>query len=438
MMNKANFFICMLLLASRGLALADSKADSKPNIIVIMADDLGYGDLACYGSTTHLTPNIDKLAKQGIQFMDFHSNGVVCSPTRASLLTGKYPQTTGISGVITAKDHRDVGLDLKELLISELLKKQDYRTGIVGKWHLGYDTTYSPVNQGFDIFRGFTSGNVDYLTHYDQENYFDWWLNTEKMDEKGYSTDLITHHSLDFIRENKDHPFFLYVAHEAPHGPYQIRDSRPERTGDPSYKPEPISDKKKVYGEMIRIMDEGIGKIIESLEQHGLAENTLVLFLSDNGANQTGSNSPYKGYKGQVWEGGHRIPAIAYWKGVIQSQMSQELLLTMDIYPTLAALTNTKIPKEVKLEGRDFSSVLRGKTNIFKPRPVFWAYSNAAAIREGKWKLVRVKNQYQLFDLSIDPSEKNNLFDKFPKESKKLSEQLATWEKEKSAIPMKS
>ena len=411
---------------------------SRPNVIIILADDLGYGDLACYGNESHQTPHIDKLAREGIKFLDFHSNGVVCSPTRAALLTGKYPQSVGITGVITAKDHRDVGLSKKEVLLSELLKQQDYKTGIMGKWHLGYDTTYSPVKQGFDVFKGYVSGNVDYISHYDQENYFDWWLNTEKSQEEGYTTDLITEHALSFIEENKDGPFFLYVSHEAPHYPYQVRESAPERNGDPNFKPEPVTDRKKIYGQMVGILDEGVGKIMATLEKYKIAENTLVLFVSDNGANGAGSNLPYKGFKSQPWEGGHRVPAIAYWKGVTRPATNDDLLTTMDIYPTVAALTDSKIPKGVRLEGVSFKDLILDKT--FKPtdRPVFWAFDKFAAVRKGKWKLIRENKQFLLYDLSKDPGETQSVLAEFPAEAKRLTEILARWEKEKSAVPKKS
>lgn len=230
------YFITLLLILTV-MAAGVAQTTGKPNIIVILTDDMGYGDLACYGNKRTKTPYLDKLAQGGIRFLDFHSNGVVCSPTRAALLTGKYPQSVGISGVITAKSHRHVGLDTSEVLIPEVLKKLDYKTGIIGKWHLGYDTTYSPVKQGFDIFKGYTSGNVDYISHYDQENNFDWWLNTDKSHEKGYTTDLITKHSISFIEQNRNSPFFLYVGHEAPHAPYQVRESAPERTAKTQPKP---------------------------------------------------------------------------------------------------------------------------------------------------------------------------------------------------------
>ncbi len=436
--KRVLFILLVSLLTAPGYGQGRRATASRPNVILIVADDLGYGDLASYGNTEHQTPHLDKLARGGIQFLDFHSNGVVCSPTRAALLTGKYPQSTGITGVITAKAHRDTGLDPREVLISEILKENKYKTGMVGKWHLGYDTTYSPVKQGFDSFKGYVSGNVDYIAHFDQVDIFDWWLNTEKSNEKGYTTDLITQHALSFIDQHKKDPFFLYVAHEAPHAPYQARDSRPERTGDPDYKPEPEEDKKKVYGEMIRIMDEGIGKIMAALDELKISENTIVLFISDNGANEVGSNYPYRGYKSQVWEGGHRIPAIAYWKGVIQPNTSTELLMTMDVYPTISELTGSKVPASVRLEGVSFRNLLLGRKYAQTERPVFWGIKNSAAVRKGKWKLVREKKQNFLYDLNKDPGELQNVISEFPSEAKVLTDLLMQWEKEKSAVPAKS
>jgi arylsulfatase A len=437
---RQGFVIIVLILALTGVGYGqiDRSPTTRPNIILIVADDLGYGDLACYGHKIHQTPNIDKLAQGGMKFLDFHSNGVVCSPTRAALLTGKYPQSTGITGVITAKDHRDTGLDLSEILLSEILKGNKYRTGIVGKWHLGYDPAYSPVRQGFDSFKGYVSGNVDYISHYDQENFFDWWQNTDKLNEEGYTTDLITQHALSFIDQNRDGPFFLYVAHEAPHAPYQVRESKPERTGKPDYKSKPESDKKKIYGQMIEIMDEGIGKIMAALDEHKLSDNTLVLFISDNGANDVGSNYPFKGHKGQVWEGGHRIPAIAYWKGMIKPNTSNELLMTMDVLPTISELTGSKIPGQVRLEGVSFKNTLFGKRSVRTERPVFWSFKNSAAVRNGNWKLVRVNDQNYLYDLEADPGEVKNVFVEFPSIAQRLSHLLEQWEKEKSKVPAKS
>ncbi len=410
----------------------------KPNIIIILADDMGYADLGCYGNKNVKTPNIDKLAQGGIKFLDFHSNGTVCSPTRAALLTGKYPQSVGISGVITAKDHRDVGLDTKEILIPEMLKKIGYKTGIVGKWHLGYDTTYSPVKQGFDIFKGYTSGNVDYISHYDQENHFDWWTNTKKADEKGYTTDLITEHSVSFIEKNKHHPFFLYVAHEAPHSPYQVRESSPERDGDNPQKLLSKENQAEIYAKMIEIMDEGVGKIVASLEKNQISKNTLIIFMSDNGATPVGSNSPYKGYKAQVWEGGHRVPGIAYWEGTIKPRTSSETLMSMDVFPTIAELVGVDVSRRTDLEGKSFGKLFSDNQFHLTERPLFWGYKNANSVRLGKWKLVNEKGQLSLYDLDQDQRETQNVYEKFPAEAKALKELLDKWIKKNSLIPMKS
>ena len=240
--NTVFFFLVTLITLNSVFSQENKSIDSdkkvlKPNFILIMADDLGYGDISCYGNTYINTPNIDRLAMEGIRFTDFHSNGAVCSPTRAALLTGKYQQRTGVGGVITAASHREVGLAIEEITIADELKKHGYSTGVFGKWHLGYDPKFNPSLQGFDDFSGFVSGNVDYHAHIDQEGYFDWWNNTEIKDDKGYTTDLITEYGLDFIDRNNpkktEKPFFLYLPHESPHYPYQRRtDKALRRVGE--------------------------------------------------------------------------------------------------------------------------------------------------------------------------------------------------------------
>lgn len=430
-------FVAFLILSICTLSVK-AKTGQKPNVIIILADDLGYCDLGCYGNEKARTPHIDKLAREGLRFLDFHSNGTVCSPTRASLLTGKYPQSVGISGVITAKSHRHTGLDTSEILLPEILKKQGYKTGITGKWHLGYDTAYSPVRQGFDTFRGYTSGNVDYISHIDQENHFDWWFNTNKSVEEGYTTDLITGHSVSFIEENRNHPFFLLIAHEAPHSPYQVRESpalRGAGTGEESVPTDSVTAR---YGRMIEIMDEGVGKVMATLEKYHLTQNTLVLFLSDNGANQNGSNLPYRGNKGQVWEGGHRVPAVAYWKGTIHPGASSQQLMTMDIFPTICGLTAAVIPPGVGIEGESFGNILSGKTRNMEERPLYWSFGKAGAIRKGKWKLVNDNGKRFLFDLDADPGENNNVYEKYPARANPLEELLEKWRKKMARIPQKS
>ena len=302
-----------------------------PNIVLIMADNLGYGGISCFGNTTIHTPNLDLLAAKGIKLTDFHSNGSVCSPTRAALMTGKYQQRTGVGGVITAKSHRDVGLSLTETTMAEEFKKYGYNCGMFGKWHLGYPKEYNPTLQGFDEFRGFVSGNVDYHSHYDLAGQLDWWRGTEIENEDGYSTDLITEYGMKYIQKNDPKktgkPFFLFLPHEAPHGPYQRRVDeilRGPNRARPVMKNRDISS---IYKEMVEVMDEGIGKIIKTLKETGQYNNTIIVFLSDNGANRKGDNGPLKGFKGSPYEGGSRVPAIFSYpdkikKATVMSKLS--------------------------------------------------------------------------------------------------------------------
>jgi len=395
-----------------------------------MADDLGYGDLSCYGSTQIQTPNIDMLAANGIKFMDFHSNGAVCSPTRAALLTGRYQQRSGIEGVVTARGHRHTGMALSETTFAEVLKTAGYTTALFGKWHLGYQVEFNPVKQGFDEFRGYVSGNVDYISHVDQTGYEDWWLNDQLVPEEGYSTDLITDHGVRFIEKNRDKPFCLYLAHESPHYPYQGRNDKPDRfpnTSFPNHGSRP--DKKAAYKEMINALDDGIGRIVEIVNKLGLAENTFIFFCSDNGALlQVGSNGLLRGAKGSLWEGGHRVPAVATWPGHIKPGIvTHETVLSMDLFPTMASLAGAEIPEG--LDGMDISHVLL-KNEQLQQRALFWRFKKQKAIRKGPWKLLIDSNKKHLFNLDDDLSEQNNLADKETTQLKILEKELLQWEKE--------
>lgn len=408
-------------------------AQKQPNIILIMADDLGYNDLGCYHNDSLSTPHIDRLAKEGIQLFDYHSNGAVCSPTRAALMTGKYQQRTGITGVVTAKSHRDVGLPSMEKTLAEYLKESGYTTGVIGKWHLGYDTTYSPLNQGFDFFRGFVSGNIDYHSHYDQENHFDWWDGKEWKRETGYATDLITGHSLDFIEKNRDEPFFLYIPHGAPHYPYQGRESESFRgpNWDGVVSPGSPETKKAYYKEMIEVMDEGIGRIVGSLTDLGLIDRTLIFFVSDNGAAAVGSNRPLRGGKAQLWEGGHRVPGIVYGPGFVEAGKNESLILSMDILPTVLDVAGIDSKNLTDIDGRSFLNVLSGNAAP-EDRTVFWKHRNSIAVRKGKWKLVREKEEWFMFNLEVDIRESQNIIHNYPDRFEELQQILEAWEKEMS------
>jgi arylsulfatase A-like enzyme len=381
-----------------------------PNIIVILADDMGYGDLDCYGNNAFDTPHLDKMARTGLLFTDFHSNGPVCSPTRAALLSGQYQQRVGIEGVVQANKFRHTGMNRNTYTIAHYLKALNYHTAIIGKWHLGYDTAYSPLNFGFDFFKGYVSGNVDYHSHIDGEGIYDWWEQKETIVESGYTTDLITGNAVDFIAKYGEDPFFLYVAHEAPHFPFQGRGDPPDRTIGGSFPMHgSTADVEATYREMIQALDDGVGEIFNTLEEFGLLENTIVFFLSDNGAmKKVGSNAPFSGFKSGLREGGHRVPAMVYWKKRITPGISDETLMTMDIFPTLVSLTDGDLPKGIQLDGVDFSQILFDGKKLDE-RNLFWRFKGDRAVRRGPWKLLVKEDSTYLFNLEEDPFEQSNL-----------------------------
>lgn len=410
---------------------------TTPNVILIMADDLGYGDLGCYGSTTIATPHLDSLAARGIRLTDFHSNAPVCTPTRAALLTGKYQQRSGLEGVIYVKgETRQVGLDTTVLTLAKRMRHKGYATGIMGKWHLGYKPEYNPVHHGFDTFYGYTSGNIDYHSHYDNASIYDWWHNLDTIREEGYVTDLITRHAVDFIEQHRREPFFLYVAHEAPHVPFQGRDDPAFRSADTTDYFGPVADKSRAYREMIEVMDEGVGAIMQALRTNGLEENTIVIFVSDNGAvAKYGDNGGLNGQKGTLLEGGHRVPAIVYWKGKITPRTSSATVMSMDIFPTVVALTNEGKMRSESLDGVDFSGVLLQQDTL-PERPLYWRYRKQKAVRRGPWKLLITGADTALYQLTQDLAETTDLSSDQPAITQELSALLDRWEQEVDSTVM--
>ena len=399
----------------------------KPNIILILADDMGYGDAGCYGGKHLQTPAIDTLADRGLRFTDFHSNAPVCSPTRAALLTGCYQQRCGIEGVISAKNHREKGLSLENVTFADLLKTADYRTAVFGKWHLGYEPRFNPRYQGFDEFVGFVSGNIDYHSHIDQAGVEDWWQDVELIPEEGYSTDLVTSHGLSFIQRHKDKPFCLYLAHECPHYPYQGPNDPADRTVG---KPEPILGRRKdrtaAYKEMMESMDTSIDRIVRKINSLDLEKETFIFFCSDNGPTGPGSSGPLKGKKGSLWEGGHRVPGIAYWPSKIRpGTVTNETALTMDLLPTLASLAGLSPPTTLKLDGVDLLPLMVGEQPLSE-RSLFWRFKNDCAIRKGPWKLINGESQ-SLFHLDDDIGETTNIIRKEQERGKSLEQELMNW-----------
>jgi len=417
--------------------MAEGKsANARPNIVLVVADDMGYGDCGCFGSDYIKTPNIDTVAERGVRFSDFHSNGALCSPTRAALLTGRYQQRSGIEGVISAKNHRHVGLPFEERTFAEVLKGAGYRTALFGKWHLGYEKRFNPSKRGFDEFVGFVSGNIDYRSHIDQVGIEDWWKADELTPEDGYTTDLVTKHGLRFIedgvREDRYRPFCLYLAHECPHYPYQGPHDDAYRTpGNPRPINGPREDKRQAYKEMMECMDAGIGKILDCVRANGIEENTLVFFFSDNGPSGPGSAGTLRGGKGTVWEGGHRVPAAACWPGTIPPGTETDATcIGMDLFPTMLAMAGVEPPPGLELDGADIMPVMTGGAPRLE-RDLFWRLKGKRAVRSGKWKLVlgeRDAEERELFDLETDLSESENLAGDRPDLADELEKKLVAWE----------
>ena len=433
---KKIIFVLNVCILIASCSSKNNSTDLNPNIVLIMADDLGYGDLSCYGNTTIKTPNLDLLAENGIKFTDFHSNGAVCSPTRAALMTGRYQQRTGVGGVITAKSHRDVGLSLSETTIAEEFKKYGYNCGIFGKWHLGYSKEFNPTLQGFDEFTGFVSGNIDYHAHIDQEGYLDWWKADEIKNEEGYLTDLLTAYGVKYIKENDPKetgkPFFLYLPHGAPHAPYQRRIDKVLRevgkAGTEAVNKDSISS---IYKEMVEVMDEGVGRIIQMLKETGQYENTIILFISDNGANGYGDNGKLRGYKGGVYEGGSRVPAIFSYPHLIKKgRVNKQIVLTMDWLPTLLDFIGQK-PGDANLDGISIKENIIHQSSL-PQRDVFFAFKRNSFVRQGEWKLVIKENNnnntVELYNLSNDLQENNDVSSIHPELVDELMGKLEIWE----------
>lgn len=424
------------------LLSAPAWAADPPNIVLILADDLGYGDLGCYGSTRNDTPHIDQLAKQGIRFTDFHSAGPMCSPTRAAILTGRYQQRFGrvFDSAISGIHHRDLGLPHAAVTIAEVLKNQGYATACFGKWHLGYVPPWLPPNQGFEIFRGLGSGDGDFHTHVDRSGNPDWWHNNSLAPEKGYTTDLLTQHSVDFVETNRERPFFLYVPHLGIHFPWQGPDDPPHRQAGTSYHqdkwgiiPNP-SDVSPHVKAMVESVDDSVGRIIAALQRCQLDRKTLVIFTSDNGGYLTygprfrniSSNGPLRGQKTELYEGGHRVPTVAWWPGKIRPSVSDTTGHSTDFMPTFARLAGISTG-DVETDGTDLGPLLFDGQSL-PDRTLFWRADEDRAVRQGPWKLRFTKSQAELFHLTDDLGEQTNLATKHPDIVRRLQTAWHAWQ----------
>lgn len=444
--------ICWSVFQNTAAAAKRSPGD-RPNLIVIMVDDMGYAGVSCFGNPYFKTPEIDRLAQEGMKLTDFHSSGTVCSPTRAGLLTGRYQQRAGIEAVIhPVSDHPEhlKGLKRSENTFAELLKQAGYRTGLIGKWHQGYPQNsdeYHPDTHDFDTFVGYHSGNIDFISHVGDHVKHDWWHGRNETREAGYSTHLINQYALQFIKDNQDRPFCLYLAHEAIHNPVQVPGDpvrRTEAEGWKRWKPANEAERIEKFKGMTLPVDAGVGQIRKFLIESGLDKNTFVLFFSDNGPSRDfpSGNPELRGWKGSVYEGGHRVPAIAWWPGRIEAgAVSRVPAISIDVMPTLLGIAHVEPPQDRPLDGVDLSPVLFEQKEL-KPRPLYWAsLSNrggrAEAMRVGPWKLVvqhpRAKpgtfenEKVELYRLDRDPGETKNLQAENPGQATKMLKQLKDW-----------
>lgn len=398
---------------------------AQPNVVVILVDDLGYGDLSCYGAQDVQTPHIDHLVARGMRFDGFYANCPVCSPTRASLLTGRYPDMVGVPGVIRTHREDNWGYLSKEaVLLPQVLKPAGYHTAIVGKWHLGLRSPNTPRERGFDFFHGFLGDMMDdYYTHRRHDiNYMR--RNEEEINPEGHATDLFTEWASDYVRERagSGQPFFLYLAYNAPHSPIQPPQ---EWLAKVNARAPNLDEKRAKLAALIEHLDAGIGQVLETLESTGAAKNTLVFFTSDNGGqlNLGASNGSLRGGKENLFEGGIRVPMCAVWPGhIMPGSISGRMAMTMDLFPTIAE--TCKITIEHTIDGRSFWSVLRGMEEPEEERTLFWVRREGNrnggrayyAARRGDFKLLQNSpfEPCALYDLTRDPGEEQPLPEDHP------------------------
>lgn len=430
-------FLAGLLLLGFSISAIPSDAQAKklPNILLVLTDDQGYHDVSYYGTKDIRTPNMDALCKDGIRMDNYYANAPVCSPTRASLLSGRYPDRVGVPGLIRSNPDNNWGyLDPSAILLPALLKKAGYHTAHIGKWNLGLTSPNLPNEKGFDLFHGWLEDMMeDYvIKRRGGKNYMRW--NEKEIDPPGHATDLFTNWASEYIlsRQKQTAPFFLYLAYNAPHFPVQppVEWVNKVKQRDPG-----ISDKRAQLIALIEHLDAGIGKVIQTLKQTGAYENTLIIFSSDNGGHlpDLANNGPLRDGKQSMYEGGLKVPAFAVWPNKIKAgSVSQQVNTTMDVVPTLLAIAG--IAPTQNLDGRSFLSMLYGKETketralYFVRREGGLLYGGKAyhAMREGDWKLLQ-NSPYQpleLYNLQEDPLETTNVISRYPDKANELNKLL--------------
>jgi arylsulfatase A-like enzyme len=421
--------------------------------LLIVSDDQGYRDLGCYGSEDARTPNLDRLASQGVRLTNFYVAWPACTPSRAALLTGRYPQRNGVYDMMrndtvdyghrftpaeyAVSPEMILGADLREVFLSEVLREHGYVCGCFGKWDLGQLRRYLPLQQGFHDFYGFAHTGIDYYTH---ERYGIHSMrrgnDLTKEDQGTYATNLFRREAVRFLREHHDRPFFLYVPFNAPHGASSLE---PDVRGTVQAPEKHLTmfpagtskreQRRRGYLAAIASMDDAIGELLGLLDEYQIAENTIVIFLSDNGGSGGAENAPLRGAKSQVFEGGLRVPCLVRWPGKVPAGVvNEEFLTALEVFPTVLAAVGAKPQAEVTLDGFDMLPTLEGREPSPR-REMFWKRRNDHAARVGTWKWVESERGGGLFDLSHDVGEESDLSASRPEVLKEVKARYAAWEK---------
>jgi arylsulfatase A-like enzyme len=410
----------------------------RPNIIYIMTDDMGYADLSGYGTKDYQTPNLDKLASQGIKFTDAYSAGSLCTPTRTAFVTGRYPAKTPI-GLLEPhrgmKAQMEIGLTAEYTSIATLMKRNGYETALIGKWHLGFLPKHSPTKNGFDYFFGFHAGAADYISHTSNRGptrVHDLYENDSLVYTNGYLTDLFSAKAIDFLKKKHDKPFFLEIAFNAPHWPWQ----GPTDSAYPDSVNFTSGGSPAVYAAMMKSLDEAVGVIMATIDAENLTNETIIIFTNDNGGEKHYSNNGgFSQEKGSLWEGGIRVPAFVRWPNKIKAgTTSPQVVTTMDWTATILAAGGAQPDKNFPLDGIDLMPILTGKKPVLD-RELYWRtfqiHENTKhkAMRMGNWKYLQDEKGEYLFNLSLDPQEKNDLKAKEDKKFKTMKLKFTNWEK---------
>jgi arylsulfatase A-like enzyme len=436
---------------------------AQPNVVLIVSDDQGYPDLGCIGSKPLITPNLDKLAAEGVRGTNFYVTWCACTPSRGSILTGRYPQRNGLYDMVrndlvnygyrypaeeyAVSPEMTLGLDVREVTIGDMMRKAGYATGCVGKWDMGQAKRFLPLQRGFDFFYGHGNNGIDYYTHerYGVPSLFRGNARTEE-DKGTYVTDVFRREALYFLNEHAGtKPFFLYLAFNAPHGASSFGEGTTEGSKKLSegvqvpekyaamYRGKVKDEKLARYCGAVTCMDEAIGALMEAVDKAGQRENTIFVFLSDNGGSGNGGNEPLKGHKSTMWEGGLRVPFIMRWPGKVPAgKVTDQFLTSLELVPTLLAAAGSKGPEGVKLDGFDMLPVLRGE--VKSPRTeMFWQRRGDKAARFENWKWLDSAKGRGLYDLSTDLGETKDLSGERPEVVEMMKKRFEAWRAEMDA-----